>query len=352
MWRFAVLIAGASAVRTVNENVLTSQRMVETQREDGSNLNADQYVLTWFDPFGSIAMAPSMAKGWEFVVPVICRDSGVWVKVNKIMGQLQGHHCFLVTCEAAGGITVVALDDCPKGTFSHDVWEKEKPDRLLENSDAMVALNGYVFKAPRMGAPPQKGSKGSLMDLRNERNTSMGWEFDMSKFPASVTPKFTNWADRSPDCRDTLQAWSSYGVVPHDESSLAECKLKRDEEVLKCSADWDAKIGKQTAWQWKAYGEPKASDMKEVKKAFPHCTAWCEKENCYVSPEPVYVTRDEDAFLTLFNSKKRDCEIELDNYAEKHRRRCENKGLFCFTSWSELQPCAMTYALPKDPKSA
>jgi len=349
MWRFAILVVGASAVRVANEHALTPQVMTGIRSGDGDNLEANQYILTWFDPVGSIAMARYIDKGWDLVVPAVCRDDGVWVKVNKLMGTSQGEHCFLVTCEAAGGVQVDALDACPKGTFSNDIWEKEKPDRVLENGDAMIALNGYVFNSPRFGAPPKKGGKGSLMDLRKERNTSMGWEFDMSKFPPSIL-KFKTWYDREPNCRDTLREWSSYGVVPHDESSLAECKLKRDKEVLQCSAEWDAKIGQQTAWQWKAYGKPQVSDMKEVKRVFPYCTAWCEKENCYVNPEPAYVTRDKDAFMTLFNSKKRDCEIELDKYAEKHRRRCENKGLFCFTAWSELQPCAMTYALPKKPQ--
>jgi hypothetical protein len=346
-----MLVAEVSAVRVSNLVDSNSNILTDTRMEDGDDLNIDQYILSWNDPFGSIQMTRYFEKGWEFVVPVLCRDKGVWMKVNKHMGPLKGTHCMLVTCELTGLVKSTALENCPKGTFSTDIWEKDKPDRVIISSDAMVAIKGYVFQGPRYGAPPQSGHRNSVMDLSKTTPTEIGWEFSMSAFPSSVTPRFKEWNARSPNCHDKLELWSSYGIVPQNESSLTECKLKRNDEVLKCQAEWKAKLDAQTAWEWKEMlSKVQPADMKDVRKIFPDCTGWCDKEGCAQKPVPAYVTRDESKFVKLLQSKKRDCEDELDKYAQKHMNKCENIDTFCFGLWEELRPCAMTYGLPNEPQ--
>jgi len=347
-----ILVAGVSASRLANEIGSRSQMTVGTHMEDGGGLKPNQYILTWYDPFGSTAMTRYMEKGWEFVIPVLCQEKGVWVKINKHMAPSAARHCMLVTCESTGAVNFIASDTCPKGTLSNDIWDQDRPHRVLDTNDAKVALNGYVFKGPRSGPPPEKnGYKKSLMDLSKTMSTDRGWEFDMKNFPAGSTPDFKEWIPRSPNCRDDLQGWSSYGVVPRNESSLTECKLKRDEKMLTCQAGWTSKIGTQTAWQWKEFGP--VSDMEGLKRVFPYCTKWCQKESCYTKPVPESVTRDEAAFMKVFNSNKKDCEDELDAYAKKRQHKCETiEGLFCFQSWEEFHPCAMTYTLPTEPEAS
>jgi len=347
-----MLVAVVSAARIAKDADLNSNMVAEGRTEDGGDLNVDQYILAWNDPFGSIQMTPyTENKGWEFVVPAICRDTGAWVKVNKHMGALKGTHCTLVTCEVAGSVKATALDDCPKNTFTTDIWEKDKPARVLDSNDAHVAINGYVFQGPRHGAPPQSGHRNSLMALSKTTPTEIGWEFSMSDFK-SATPKFKEWDARSPNCRDRLALWSDYGIVPKDNSSLTECKNKRNEKVSNCQAEWKTKSETQTAWEWKemmSKANP-SIDMEGVRKVFPDCTGWCDKESCMVTPVPADVKRDEKRSFKILQSKKRDCEDELDKYAEKHMRKCENADTFCFALWEDLRPCAMTYGLPREPR--
>mmetsp|Transcript_35830 Transcript_35830/g.83367 ORF Transcript_35830/g.83367 Transcript_35830/m.83367 type:complete len:364 (-) Transcript_35830:48-1139(-) len=349
----AVFLASAGtciAMRTSTGVATAAQGISDTNATSLVNAKVkllhNQYILDWFDPFGTDIIAKDIERRkWEFVVPVLCRKKGLWLKVNKLMKERPGHHCVTVTCAISGSITAEPLLECPYG----DIFRRTQdnmPDRLFDTNRANVVSRDLVWKTPMSGLPPAKGVDGSIMSLNALPETDRGWEFLNVARLQLARSQFVAWPGPAPFCQEASRKWKQYDLSPEDEGALAACQSRAEEEREQCSEKWNQRIGVQTAWMWKELGNPTGPD---AKAAFPGCTAWCEEVRCDVALAPQELRRDKKAIISLFNSHKYTCEQELDKYAAKTLRRCTGEGSFCFEPWAELEPCAEFLALPQEP---
>mmetsp|Transcript_115185 Transcript_115185/g.229438 ORF Transcript_115185/g.229438 Transcript_115185/m.229438 type:complete len:345 (+) Transcript_115185:57-1091(+) len=332
---FATASALASAMRSTIEANITASAPAKSE-----SLQPNQYILGWYDPFGTEVMQKYLKRGWQFVVPALCREKGLWFKVNEQMESSSARHCLKVTCHLSGAVSAEFMSRCV-WTYCQADLDCGKDGNLLTYGDANVLVDGNnIHTAPRNGAP---NKNNILMNSATFKKHDGGLEFRMSDWYSNL-PRAVSWYAGGSNCRDQLAQWKEYGIVPRNEESLARCKFKRGQKVSACQAQWNSKIGTQTAWMWKELGPP--SDMNGARKVFPGCTTWCDKASCYQNEVPVSEERSKDAFMKMFNSWKRTCEIELDAYAKKRVAKCNNVDGFCLASWEELLPCAEMYPLP------
>lgn len=308
------------------------------------HLESHQYLLKWLNRPGGGPLRQGYASMLEFVVPVKCRNFGLWLKVTERARQDSSslaEHCVLVEC----GSQAVKTKEVPCPEQGYYSGPESIADRFIYFGDFMTIKTdeepGHytVYR----GVPKRMNRADVVVAGRVLGNDAQGFLVAAEEARIRLSND-GHWDQMGFDCcRYPMK--NTLGLTePVDGSTQKQCKQEVQQKKKPCEEEVQLMSGKSAPWiadKLQKAGSDPASDKYLASKA---CIAWLD--GIKDTPKSSINEKRATKGLGIWKSDQYKCEEHIDEVVRQVAAKCDHiSDAYCTDS--DVICCSRSKLLPE-----